>query len=75
MSQKCEEEQQKAKNDIQSAVVVSLTGDPWMSFIMEAYLVVTGNYIDETQTMYQCWDYNTSHKIKALRIWTMTKKS
>lgn len=47
MSQKYEEEKEKTKKDLQSAVAVTLTAAMWTSMNMEAYLAVTGHYVDK----------------------------
>lgn len=47
MSQRYEEEKEKTKKDLQSAVAVTLTADMWTSMNMEAYLAVTGHYVDK----------------------------
>ncbi|XP_023805548.1 zinc finger BED domain-containing protein 4-like [Oryzias latipes] len=53
VSQRYEEEKEKTKKDLQSAVAVTLTADMWTSMNMEAYLAVTGHYVDkESQELY-----------------------
>jgi len=47
VSKKYEEEKEKTKKDLQSAVAVSLTADMWTSINMEAYLAVTCHYVDK----------------------------
>ncbi|XP_029316992.1 zinc finger BED domain-containing protein 1-like [Cottoperca gobio] len=47
VSQRYEEEKEKTKKDLQSAVAVSLTADMWTSMNMEAYLAVTCHYVDK----------------------------
>uniref|UniRef100_A0A3P9H4T3 Epiplakin 1 n=1 Tax=Oryzias latipes TaxID=8090 RepID=A0A3P9H4T3_ORYLA len=47
VSQRYEEEKEKTKKDLQSAVAVTLTADMWTSMNMEAYLAVTGHYVDK----------------------------
>ncbi|XP_047461459.1 E3 SUMO-protein ligase ZBED1-like [Mugil cephalus] len=47
VSQRYEEEKEKTKKDLQSAVAVTLTADMWTSMNMEAYLAVTGHYMDK----------------------------
>lgn len=47
MGQRYEEEKEKTKKDLQSAVAVTLTADMWTSMNMEVYLAVTGHYVDK----------------------------
>ncbi|KAI3357771.1 hypothetical protein L3Q82_015529, partial [Scortum barcoo] len=44
---KYEEEKEKTKKDLQSAIAVTLTADMWTSINMEAYLAVTCHYVDQ----------------------------
>ncbi|XP_077399284.1 zinc finger BED domain-containing protein 4-like [Vanacampus margaritifer] len=46
VSHKYEEQKEKVKEELQSAVAVSLTADMWTSINMESYLAVTCHYID-----------------------------
>ncbi|XP_041835331.1 zinc finger BED domain-containing protein 4-like [Melanotaenia boesemani] len=47
VDQKYEEEKEKTKKDLQSAVAVTLTADMWPSINMEPYLAVTCHYVDK----------------------------
>nr|XP_046250116.1 zinc finger BED domain-containing protein 4-like isoform X1 [Scatophagus argus] len=47
VDQKYEEEKEKTKKDLQSAIAVTLTADMWTSINMEAYLAVTCHYVDQ----------------------------
>ncbi|XP_036066834.1 zinc finger BED domain-containing protein 4-like [Oryzias melastigma] len=47
VDQKYEEEKEKTKKDLQSAIAVTLTADMWTSINMEAYLAVTCHNMDQ----------------------------
>lgn len=53
-----EEQQEKAKTDIQSAVMVSLTADMWTFVNMEAYLAGIGHYISSLVSELQHFPQN-----------------
>lgn len=61
MSQRYEEEKEKTKKDLESAVAVALTADMWTSINMEAYLAVTCHYVDTESHQFQTTVLGVQH--------------
>lgn len=48
VTERYQQEKEKAKAEVQKVAAVSLTSDMWTSINMDAYLAVTCHYIDAT---------------------------